>query len=79
MANKLHRPSEGMRRLAIILGIVVSAAWIIITAVESNGFDHMERHEWVIFVIGIQICFGLGFGAIWAIDWVISGFREGRK
>jgi hypothetical protein len=75
----MYRPSEGMRRLGIVVGGVAILGWIIIIMVGTNGFTRITLLEWVIFLIGIPICFGLGFGLIWAIDWVVSGFREGRK
>jgi hypothetical protein len=71
--------SEGMRRLGIVVGIVAMLGWIIIFMVGSEGFTRIEPLGWVIFLIGVLVCFGLGLGLIWAIDWVISGFRQGRK
>jgi hypothetical protein len=60
------------------MGTLAALAWIFIVMIGSAGFTHIEPHGWVIFLIGVPMCFGLEFGAIWAIDWVISGFREGR-
>ena len=75
----MHRPSEGMKRLGIALGIVASAAWIIFIMIASNGFARVEPRGWVIFLIGIPTCFGLGFLVIWGIDWVMTGFRQGTR
>jgi hypothetical protein len=65
-----------MRRLAIVTGTVTGLAWLLIV---MAGRGPQNWLGWLFFFIGIPISFGLGFGVIWAIDWVISGFREGRK
>jgi hypothetical protein len=73
----MHRPSEGMRRLAIVIGVVASIAWIIFV-VSVALFSLFDALAWSIFLAGIPICFGLGFLLIWGIDWVIAGFRQAR-
>jgi hypothetical protein len=75
----MHRPSEGMRRLGIVIGIVASVTWFIFIMGASNGFARVEPSGWVIFLIGIPTCFGLGFLVIWGIDWVNAGFRQGIR
>jgi len=75
----MHKPSEGMRRLGIALGVVASVTWVIFVMHASNGFTRIEGWGWVIFLIGIPTCFGLVVLVIWGIDWVISGFRQGIR
>jgi len=55
---------------------VIALAWILIVMAGSGLRD--DPLAWIFFFLGIPTCFGLGFGVIWAIDWVISGFRQGR-
>ena len=62
-----------MRRLAIIIGTVVSIVWIILVLFAPG---HLDWKDWIIFLIGIPICFGFGFLLIWATDW--AGFLQRR-
>ena len=75
----IHRlSSEGLRRLAILVGVAASIAWIIFVMVLSRVFLYLQPRGWLLFLIGIPICFGLGFSLVWAIDWVMAGFRQSR-
>ena len=77
MGNRMHQPSEGMRRLGIVIGIVGALAWTLLFLANVD-FNRITPGGWVLFLIGILVCFGLGFGVIWAIDWIVSGFRQGK-
>jgi len=74
----MHKTSEGMRRLAIGLGTVAAATWIVFVAIASEGFALVQPREWLIVLIGIPITFGVPFLAIWGIDWIFAGFRRDR-
>jgi len=50
---------EGMKRLGIVLGVLVSVAWIISIAVLSNGFAHVNPLGWLIFFVSIPVSFGI--------------------
>ena len=54
-----------MRRLAIVIGIAVSIVWIILVLFAPNRLDW---GDWIVFLIGIPICFGFSFLLSWAID-----------
>ena len=69
----VHKLSEGMTRLAIIIGTAVSIVWIVLVLFVS---DRLDWKDWIIFFIGIPICFGFGFMLIWATDW--AGFLQRR-
>ncbi len=71
----MHRPSEGMRRLGLVVGVVGAVAWVIFVAVVSKGFSQIQLRGWVIFLVGIPFFFVLCFLVIWAVDWMIAGFR----
>lgn len=75
----MHRPSEGMRRLGIVFGVVGALAWIIYVAVVSEGFSQIQPRGWVIFLVGVPFFFVLCFVVIWMVDWVIAGFRMGSE
>lgn len=75
----LHRlSSEGMRRLAIVVGVVASIAWVVFVMVISRVFLYLQPRGWLLFLIGIPVAFGLGFSLVWAVDWVMAGFRQSR-
>jgi hypothetical protein len=74
----MHRPSEGMRRLGIVVGVVGALTWIILF-LRNVDLDRITPGGWVLFLIGSLMCFGLGFTVFWGIDWVMSGFREGKN
>jgi hypothetical protein len=75
----MQMPSEGMKRLSLVLGVVQSVARIISIAVLSNGFAHVKPLGWFIFFLGIPVSFGIMFLVVWGVDWVIAGFRAGAK
>lgn len=75
----MQMSSEGMRRLGIALGVLASVAWIIYAVVETNGFTQLDPRGWLIFFVGIPVSFGIIFLVIWAVDWVITGFRNSAR
>ena len=78
-SKAMHRlSSEGMRRLAIVVGVAASLAWTVLVMVISRAFLYLQPRGWLLFLIGIPISFCLGFSLIWAIDWVMAGFRVSR-
>ena len=75
----MQMSSEGMRRLGIVLGVLASIAWIIYIADQLNGFANVQLLGWLVFFAGIPVSFGIMFLVIWAVDWVIIGFRNRVK
>jgi hypothetical protein len=71
--------TEGLKRLGIVLGVLAAFAWVILSAVVSEGFAKVQPLGWVIFIVGIPASFGATFLLIRGIDWVIAGFGAGSK
>ena len=69
----VHKFSEGVRRLAIVIGTAVSIVWIILALFAPARLDW---EDWIVLLIGIPICFGFSFLLIWAVDRV--GFLQRR-
>ena len=69
--------SEGMRRLAIVLGVSAALAWV--TWAGRNFPNEPSLLTWVVFAIGALLSFGAAYVVVRATDWVISGFRKGDK
>jgi len=75
----VHKPSEGMRRLGIVLGILGAIGWIFFVADQSKGFVRITDRGWIVFWVGIPVSFGIMNLAIRAIDWVFVGFGRQQK
>lgn len=74
------KTSLGVRRLAVLLGSLVSTAWLIFVMVmfASHGLSN-ETFEWVILVgVGVA-CFVIPFFLVHGTAWVIRGFQEDKK
>jgi hypothetical protein len=67
--------SEGLRRLAIVCAVVAPLTWLVYIGKVSNGFAQVQPLGWVIVVLGIPVSLALSFVVVWAIDWVLAGFR----
>ena len=70
----MRKPPEGTMRLAIIIGAAFSTVWIILLALFTPS--QLNWKDWIVFFIGIPMCFGFGFLLIWSIDW--AGFIQRR-
>lgn len=68
-----------MRRLGIAVGVLASAGWVTYIAIISKGFEQVQLLGWLIFAVGIPVSFGIGFLVVWGVDWVIAGFRTGKR
>jgi hypothetical protein len=69
--------SLGVQRLALLLGVIGAAAWLIFAAVliiASPGTGTPQ--DWVILVVVAGISFLIPFLLVHGIAWVIRGFRE---
>ena len=84
----MFRPSEGMRRLGIAVGVVAvmswvaAMSWILFTMVRDKA--DLSPRVWGLFlmsviVIGVPTFFLLGLLVIRGIDWVVAGFRHEKK
>lgn len=84
----MYRPSEGMRRLGIAVGVaaamswVAAMAWIVLVMVGTKG--DLSPRVWGVFLIavvliGVPTFFLLGLLVIRGIDWVVAGFRHEKK
>lgn len=69
--------NEGMRRLGIVIGFIFALAWVIFTAILTDGFEEIHGLGLILFFLGIPFFFAIGRLLIWSINWVISGFLEG--
>jgi hypothetical protein len=69
--------SEGVRRLALLLGSIGSTAGLIFgMAGQRLPFQTLD---WIILVIFGGICFLIPFLLVHGTAWVIRGFREGKR
>ncbi len=78
----MYRPSEGMRRLGIAVGVVAVMSWIVFMMVGTKA-DFSPR-EWTVFlvamvVIGVPSFFLLGVLVSRGIEWIVAGFRQDKK
>jgi|SRR5215475_5439515 len=69
----VHKLSERMRRLAIVIGAAVSIVWILLVLFAPG---HLDLADWIVLLIGIPMCFGFSFLLIWAVD--RAGFLQLR-
>ena len=53
--------SEGVRRLALLLGAIGAASWLIFAAFASSFFTRMEPLAWVFLIVFAGICFFIPF------------------
>lgn len=77
--GRMHKPSEGMRRLGIVLGAFAATSWLTFIFIASDGFIKMNPTAWTALVLGMVVTFSLAVGATWGIDWVMAGFREDSR
>jgi cytosine/uracil/thiamine/allantoin permease len=71
--------SEGMRRLAIVCGVIAAVGWLIFWLISiAIGFTRVQPVGWGIIVLGIPVSLAVGFIVVWAIDWVLAGFHSRR-
>lgn len=71
--------SEGVRRLALLLGMIGSTAWLIFAAFVTQFFTQCDGSGWAVFFVGMGICFLFPFLVVQGTAWVIRGFREDNK
>ena len=75
------KASEGVRRLALLLGVIGVAAWLIVFI--ALGLSPRGPQEWallvVIVVIGSGIFFLIPYLLVHRTAWGIRGFREDKK
>src|SRR4029077_716925 len=71
--------SEGVRRLALLLGSIGIVTWLIFAAVASKLFTEIQTPEgWVDLVVFAGISFLMPFLFVHAIALVIQAFREDK-
>ncbi len=67
--------NKGVKRLAILLGVVGSLSWLVFVAMETNvSLNTIPFRGWVFFVITLLLCFLAPFGVVQAIAWIIRTF-----
>jgi len=70
--------NEGVKRLAILTGVLGVVSWLIAVMVMSKMFSDFKNsfRVWG-FIIGVSVlCFTGPFGLVHGIGWVIRGFRK---
>ena len=79
----MHKLSEGTKSLAITVGATFSFVFFILFLILSA--DRIARHsgaDLLALLLGgsflILQWFAVGYFLVWAIDWVIAGFRKHR-
>ncbi len=73
--------NEGIRRLAILLGILCESAWLMTLALLTEGFTRINNapEVWAVF-IGISVLsFFVPFGLVHGVAWVMRGFRQSSE
>ena len=70
--------SEGVKRLAVVMGCVGVLAHLIVMAVVTNLFSDIDHtfSVWAMVVAVTTACFLIPFGLVHGIAWVIRGFRQ---
>ncbi len=74
--------SEGMRRLAILLGSLVALVWLFFVLVLLLSEAPQNPHLPSIFTfaaVGAAVWFAGVWGFVRAIDWVRRGFSESQR
>jgi hypothetical protein len=66
--------NAGVKRLAILLGIVGALAWFILNVVFLMP-SRTSLREWEIVVASTLVLFIVPFALVYCIAWVIRGFR----
>lgn len=67
--------NEGVKRLAIVTGILGVVAWLIVVMLKSDMFARIDSfEEWGFVVVVSILCFSGPFGLVHGIGWVIRGF-----
>ena len=84
MRSYMHKPSEGMRRLPIVVGAIFSFTFLILFLIVSA--DRIARHSGAdLFALllgvslGMPLWFGVGYLLGRAIDWMIAPFRQQKR
>jgi hypothetical protein len=76
---KAMRASEGVRRLALLLGSIGSTVWLIFVAFASYLFTEIKTPRgWVTLVVFAGISFLIPFLIVHGNAWVI-GLQEDNK
>jgi hypothetical protein len=75
------KASEGVRRLALLLGSIGTVTWLIFVTIVSNFFSNAGTpiETAVFLVVSGGICFLIPFLLVHGTAWVIRGFREEEK
>jgi hypothetical protein len=70
--------SEGIKRLAVVMGCVGALAHLIFMAVVTQLFTDMDYtfNVWASAAVLTTVCFLIPFGIVHGIAWVIRGFRH---
>jgi hypothetical protein len=77
--NSSSRLQEGFRRLSHLLGGLGSLSWVVYAFVASKEFSTLKGGYWVLFILGIPVCFAVPFLLVKVVYWVIAGFMGGGK
>jgi hypothetical protein len=67
---------EGVRRLSIAAGALLSAGWFLFAFIASEYFTKMDAYGWMVSLLGIIGFFGVGWVLVQGTAWVVDGFRQ---
>ena len=71
--------SEGVRRLSLFSGGVVTFLWVGFIFLVSEGFTDLRGEGWAFFVGGLPVSFLVPFAFVRAAAWVVSGFTDKKE
>lgn len=67
---------EGLHRIAVVLGLVGAAIWMVWIASESDGFTDVRPIGWFIIVVEVVVV-GMAPGLVIRVGrWVLEGFKD---
>lgn len=75
----MEKLSEGPRRLCLVIGLLLVAAWVLFAAFASEGFRYMNHWQaWAFFAGGIIVFYWLPASTYRTYRWVRNGFSSSQ-
>ena len=75
----MPKASEGVRRLSLFAGGVVSFLWFGVILLWALSYPYsLKANDWVGFAVSLAAAFFVPFVFVRAAAWVIAGFRDER-
>lgn len=75
----MEQPSEGIKRIVLVLSFLFVGTWSLFALIVIDGFSRAGTGELAFFIIGLPITFFLPQATMKVIYWVKDGFTQDKN